>query len=68
VQLDRGQQESAHISCAADKSHPRTHEIYAELERLVNELKTARYVPDSCLVTRDVHIEQQKGGISLLPQ
>jgi hypothetical protein len=40
---------------AHDRSHPRSDEIYAELDRLSNELKVHGHEFDSSWVTRSLH-------------
>ncbi|XP_057868710.2 pentatricopeptide repeat-containing protein At1g09410, mitochondrial [Cryptomeria japonica] len=44
-----------------DRSHPQTHEIYAELERLSGEMKEAGYLPDTRYALNDVEEEQKEG-------
>ncbi|KAG0598862.1 hypothetical protein M758_12G106600 [Ceratodon purpureus] len=46
-----------HSFVAEDKSHPQTEQIYAELERLSQEIKGLGYVPDTRLVSHDVDEE-----------
>lgn len=49
-----------HAFLVGDKSHPQTEKIYAELERLSQEMKAAGYVPDMKFVLNDVEIEQKE--------
>eukprot|EP01018_Ginkgo_biloba_P003095 Gb_21016 [translate_table: standard] len=51
-----------HAFLAGDKSHPQTHKIYAELEKLSRQMKEAGYLPDKRFVLNDVE-EQQKEQI-----
>eukprot|EP01018_Ginkgo_biloba_P008638 Gb_28775 [translate_table: standard] len=43
-----------------DRSHPQTPKIYAELERLLAQMKEAGYVPDTNFVLHDVEEEQKE--------
>jgi len=49
-----------HAFLVGDKSHPQTEKIYAELERLSQEMKAAGYVPDMKFVLNDVEMEQKE--------
>lgn len=46
-----------HSFVAEDKAHPQTERIYAELERLAQEMKALGYVPQTRLVLHDVDEE-----------
>jgi hypothetical protein len=46
-----------HSFVAEDRVHPQTEQIYAELERLAQKMKTLGYVPDTRLVLHDVDEE-----------
>ncbi|XP_057813126.2 pentatricopeptide repeat-containing protein At3g24000, mitochondrial [Cryptomeria japonica] len=52
-----------HVFYVGDRSHPQTHEIYAELEKLSWEMRVAGYIPDTKPVLKDVEEEEK---ISLL--
>eukprot|EP01018_Ginkgo_biloba_P008632 Gb_28758 [translate_table: standard] len=43
-----------------DRSHPQTQKIYAKLETLSRQMKSAGYVPDTDFVLRDVEDEQKE--------
>jgi pentatricopeptide repeat protein len=43
-----------HTFIVEDRSHPQTHEIYRELERLSRKMKDAGYVPDTNFVLHDL--------------
>ncbi|XP_057841515.2 pentatricopeptide repeat-containing protein DOT4, chloroplastic [Cryptomeria japonica] len=42
-----------HTFLVGDKSHPQTEQIYAKLEKLACEMKSAGYVPNTCFVLND---------------
>eukprot|EP00249_Psilotum_nudum_P023049 c28733_g3_i2 orf=144-2033(+) len=46
--------DKVHAFVARDRSHPQTQEIYAELERLTEQIKKAGYVLDKNLALHDV--------------
>jgi pentatricopeptide repeat protein len=46
--------------CVADRSHPQTPEIYAELDILFGQIKEAGYVPNINFVLHDVEEEQKE--------
>ncbi|XP_057826485.2 pentatricopeptide repeat-containing protein At1g09410, mitochondrial-like [Cryptomeria japonica] len=48
-----------HAFCVGDRSHSQTHEIYATLEKLSQEMKAAGYSPDSRHALNDV-VEEEK--------
>eukprot|EP01018_Ginkgo_biloba_P022103 Gb_10158 [translate_table: standard] len=52
-----------HPFFVGDKSHPQTEEIYAELERLIQLLKGAGYVPDTSYMLHDVEHEQKEHSL-----
>eukprot|EP01018_Ginkgo_biloba_P025333 Gb_35278 [translate_table: standard] len=49
-----------HAFVVADRSHPRTKEIYAALERLDLQMKAAGYVPDTNFVFHELEEEQRE--------
>ncbi|KAJ7294531.1 hypothetical protein O6H91_Y251900 [Diphasiastrum complanatum] len=49
-----------HEFMVRDRSHPRSKEIYAELERLTAAIKKAGYVPDTSQVLHNVASEKEK--------
>ncbi|XP_057853781.2 pentatricopeptide repeat-containing protein At5g66520 [Cryptomeria japonica] len=52
-------QKMVHVFCVGDRSHPQTHEIYAELEKLAWEMKAAGYFSDSKQLLNDVEEEEK---------
>eukprot|EP01018_Ginkgo_biloba_P026293 Gb_12542 [translate_table: standard] len=52
-----------HAFLVGDRSHPQTHTIYAELERLYGVMKEAGYVPDTNFVLHDVEDEQKEHSV-----
>eukprot|EP01018_Ginkgo_biloba_P031942 Gb_37802 [translate_table: standard] len=48
-----------HTFTAGDISHPQKEDIYAMLERLTGQMKTAGYVPDTKFVLHDLEQEQK---------
>ncbi|KAH7428944.1 hypothetical protein KP509_09G024000 [Ceratopteris richardii] len=53
-----------HRFIVRDRSHPRTEEIYAELERLHLEMKAEGYIPETNLVLHDVEEELKEQLLS----
>jgi pentatricopeptide repeat protein len=53
-----------HAFLVGDRSHPLTEKIYAELERLSGQMKTAGYVPDMRFALNDVEEEQKEQILS----
>ncbi|XP_057852607.1 pentatricopeptide repeat-containing protein At1g08070, chloroplastic [Cryptomeria japonica] len=49
-----------HAFSAGDRSHPQTHEIYAKLEELSLEMKTAGYNPDTRSILNDMEEEEKE--------
>ena len=43
-----------HAFVVADRSHPETEMIYAELQRLTGQMKEAGYIPDTNFLLHDV--------------
>lgn len=52
-----------HSFLADDRAHPQTEQIWAELERLALEMKTAGYVPDTRIVLHDVDEELKEQAL-----
>jgi hypothetical protein len=53
-------EDKVHSFTVEDKSHPRTAEIYANLQQLNDQMKKAGYVPDINWVMHDVGEEQKE--------
>eukprot|EP01018_Ginkgo_biloba_P007965 Gb_22613 [translate_table: standard] len=53
-----------HIFVADDRSHPQTKEIYAMLDRLVEQMEEAGFVADTNFVLHDVEEEQKEHILS----
>ncbi|XP_057848006.1 pentatricopeptide repeat-containing protein At3g26782, mitochondrial-like [Cryptomeria japonica] len=49
-----------HAFCVGDRSHPQTHNIYAKLEELSWEMKTAGYIPDTIPILNHVEKEEKE--------
>eukprot|EP01018_Ginkgo_biloba_P013188 Gb_32449 [translate_table: standard] len=49
-----------HTFVVGDRSHPQTQKIYAKLESLYSQMKSAGYVPDTRFVLHDVEEEQKE--------
>lgn len=52
-----------HSFVARDQSHPRTQEIYAELETLTKQMKSLGYVPDTRFVMHDLDDEGKERAV-----
>lgn len=52
-----------HYFVAEDRSHPQAEKIYAELERLIQKMKSEGYVPDTRLVMHDVDEEEKENAV-----
>ncbi|WOK93184.1 pentatricopeptide repeat-containing protein [Canna indica] len=53
-----------HVFLVGDKSHPRTEEIYVQLEKLYKRMKEEGYVPDTDYVLHDVEDEQKEEDLA----
>jgi len=53
-------QNTVHTFVADDKSHPQSREIYAMLDRLLEQIEEAGFVPDTNFVLHDVEEEQKE--------
>ncbi|CAN6446680.1 unnamed protein product [Victoria cruziana] len=53
-----------HVFLVGDRSHPRTEEIYRELDNLSTKMKEEGYVPDTNFVLHDVEEEQKEQNLS----
>ncbi|XP_049931823.1 pentatricopeptide repeat-containing protein At4g37170 [Nymphaea colorata] len=53
-----------HVFLVGDRSHPRTEEIYRELDELSTRMKEEGYVPDTNFVLHDVEEEQKEQNLS----
>lgn len=49
-----------HSFYVGDRSHPKTEEIYAELNSLIKQMEEVGYVPDTKLVLHDVEEEKKR--------
>ncbi|THU64303.1 hypothetical protein C4D60_Mb01t25030 [Musa balbisiana] len=52
-----------HVFLVGDKSHPRTEDIHAQLEKLYKRMKEEGYVPDTEFVLHDVEDEQKEESL-----
>jgi hypothetical protein len=52
-----------HYFVAEDRSHPQAEKIYAELERLIQKMKSEGYVPDTRLVMHDVDEQEKENAV-----
>lgn len=57
-------QNTVHTFVADDKSHPQSREIYAMLDRLLEQIEEAGFVPDTNCVLHDVEEEQKEYIVS----
>ena len=55
--------QKVHVFKVEDKSHSRSEETYAELERLTGEMKGAGYVPDTRFVSHDMDELQKERSL-----
>lgn len=53
-----------HVFLVGDKSHPRTEDIYVQLEKLYKRMKEEGYVPDTDFVLHDVEDEQKEENLA----
>ncbi|CAD5191459.1 unnamed protein product [Musa acuminata subsp. malaccensis] len=53
-----------HVFLVGDKSHPRTEDIHAQLEKLYKRMKEEGYVPDTEFVLHDVEDEQKEESLA----
>eukprot|EP01018_Ginkgo_biloba_P002453 Gb_38938 [translate_table: standard] len=54
---------TVHSFVVGDVSHPQTDSIYAKLERLMEQIKEAGYVPDTNFVLHDMEQEQKENSL-----
>lgn len=52
-----------HYFVAEDRSHPQAEEIHAELDRLIQKMKSDGYVPDTRLVMHDVDEQEKENAV-----